>query len=153
MAGIGGRFIPKNPAKYVGNVNRVIFRSLWEMNFMKWLDKNPSVLRWGSEEIAIPYIKPTDNMVHRYFPDMIVLYKHVDGSIRKEIVEIKQYKETVLTKNASDRDKLALTINDAKWKAAASFAEQHGATFRIITEKTLFKGTALRKPPTMGKSV
>jgi hypothetical protein len=152
MAGIGGRFIPKNPAKYVGNVNKVMFRSLWELRFMKWLDANPAIIRWGSEELVIPYRKPTDGMMHRYFPDMIVMYKHVDGSIRKEIVEIKPYKETVLTKNASERDKLALLVNDAKWKAAAAFAEQHGATFRVVTEKTLFKGTALRQPPAMGRS-
>ncbi|MBT9137696.1 MAG: hypothetical protein DDT31_00234 [Syntrophomonadaceae bacterium] len=148
-----GRFIPKNPAKVVGNVNTIMWRSSWELHFMKYLDTNQAIIRWGSEELMIPYCKPTDGKMHRYFPDMIVMYKHIDGSIRKEIVEIKPYKETIHTKNASERDKLALLVNDAKWKAAAAFAEQHGAIFRVITEKTLWPGINKRRPPAIGKSV
>lgn len=148
-----GRFLPKNPAKYVGNVNKILWRSSWELRFMQWLDSNPAVIRWGSEEMFIPYLSPLDMKVHRYFPDMIILYKHQDGSIRKEIIEVKPYKETVLTPRASDRDKQALVVNHAKWKAAAEFAEQHGAKFRVITEKTMFAGIAKRRPPAVGRAV
>jgi hypothetical protein len=150
-----GRFIPKNPQKYAGNVGKVLFRSSWELRFMMWLDQNPAIIRWGSEELAIPYISPLDMKAHRYFPDMIIMYKHTDGSIRKEIVEIKPYKETVMTPKASERDKLALIVNDAKWKAAHDFAELHGAKFRVITEKTLFHNTGAvnRKPPQLGRTV
>jgi hypothetical protein len=148
-----GRFIPKNPQKYAGNVNRVMFRSSWELRFMQWLDTNAAIIRWGSEELAIPYISPLDMRQHRYFPDMIVMYKHQDGSIRKEIVEIKPYKETVATPRSTDRDKQALLVNDAKWKAAAGFAEKNGATFRVITEKTMFAGIRQRQAPQMGRAV
>lgn len=148
-----GRFRPKNPGKYAGNVNRVMFRSSWELAFMKWLDTNNAIIRWGSEELAIPYISPLDNRQHRYFPDMIVMYKHVDGSIRKEIVEIKPYKETVITRGATDRDKQAIMVNDAKWKAAADFASKNGATFRVITERTMFAGIRQRQAPAMGRTV
>lgn len=148
-----GRFKPKNPEKYVGNVNRVMFRSSWELRFMMWLDQNPAILRWGSEELAIPYISPLDMKPHRYFPDMIIMYKHKDGSIRKEIVEIKPYKETVMTPRATDRDKQALIVNNAKWKAAHDFASLNGATFRVITEKTMFAGIRNRQAPEMGRAV
>lgn len=143
-----GRFIPKNPAKYVGNVNNILFRSSWEVRFMQWLDTNNAVLRWGSEELAIPYVNPIKvdeggrPKISRYFPDFIILYRDAFGNLKKEIVEVKPYKESVITPRMSDRDKLAYTVNQAKWKAAAIFAESQGATFRVITEKTMFKNGA-----------
>lgn len=148
-----GLFRPKNPQKYVGNVNRIAFRSSWEVSFMKWLDANDAIIRWGSEELFIPYVSPKDGRVHRYFPDIVVLYKHKDGSIRKEIVEIKPYKETIETPRMSPRDAEAIMINRAKWAAAAEFAARNGASFRVVTEKTLWSGINRRKPPAMGKSV
>lgn len=147
-----GRFIPKNPQKYVGNPSNILFRSSWEYRFFIWLDSNASVLRWGSEEISIPYISPLDNRPHRYFPDIIILYKHRDGSVRKEIVEIKPYSQTVAQPKMSDRDKHALIINEAKWKAAAVWAESQGAKFRVITEKTLWPGINKKKPE-LGQAV
>ncbi|WP_407305446.1 TnsA endonuclease N-terminal domain-containing protein [Acinetobacter sp.] len=112
---------------------------------MQWLDTNNAVLRWGSEELAIPYVNPikTDPSgrpkISRYYPDFIILYRDAAGNIKKEIVEIKPYKESVITPRMSERDKLAYTVNQAKWKAASIFAEAQGAEFRIVTEKTLFK--------------
>lgn len=148
-----GRFIPKNPAKYVGNAGNIMFRSSWELSFFKWLDANDAVLRWGSEELAIPYVSPLDMKVHRYFPDIIVLYKHRDGTIKKEIVEVKPYAQSVATPRMSDRDRQALIVNEAKWKAAAEYAEKMGAKFRVVTEKTLWPGINKRKPPAVGRSV
>lgn len=145
MAG-KGRFIPKNPAKYVGrSVNNILYRSSWEAAFMKWLDTNDAVLRWGSEELAIPYVSPLDNRVHRYWPDMVIMYKDITGNIRKEIIEIKPYKETVETPRMSVRDAQALMVNRAKWKYAAEFASQQGATFRVLTERVLFRQKPAKK--------
>lgn len=148
-----GRFIPKNPQKYVGNANQIFFRSSWEYAFFKWLDSNESVLRWGSEEIAIPYISPLDMRQHRYFPDIIILYKHKDGSVRKEIVEIKPYSQTVASPKMSERDKLALIVNQAKWAAAVQYAQLMGAQFRVVTEKTMFAGIRKTQAPELGKAV
>jgi hypothetical protein len=141
----GGRFIPKKPEKYIGNVNRVIFRSSWELTMMKWLDSNNAVLRWGSEELAIPYVNPIKvdaagrPKISRYFPDFIILYRDSSGGIKKEIVEVKPYKEAVITPRMSERDKMAYVVNQAKWKAASLYATANGATFRVITEKAMFK--------------
>lgn len=133
-----GRFIPKNPQKYLGDPNKIIFRSSWEVMLFKWLDTTPAVLQWASEEFSIPYIHPLENRVANYYPDALVIYKDKFGNLKKEIIEIKPYKETILTPKATDRDKYALAVNQAKWKAAARFAEQQGMSFRVITEKTLF---------------
>ncbi len=151
MAAAAGRFIPKNPKKYVGkSINNIMFRSSWELYFFKWLDSNDAVLRWGSEELAIPYIHPVDKRVHRYFPDMIIMYRDNTGGIKKEIIEIKPYKESVETPRMTPRDAQALMVNKEKWKAAADFAERNGAVFRVMTEKTLFKQKA---PKQMGRAV
>lgn len=147
-----GRFAPKNPQKYVGNVGNILFRSSWELTFFKWLDNNPSVLRWGSEELAIQYINPFDKKIHRYYPDIIILYKHADGTVRKEIVEIKPYAQTVLTPRASPRDKEAIILNEAKWKAATIWAESQGAKFRVVTEKSMFAGIRRTSAPQVGRS-
>jgi len=145
-----GRFMPKNPQKYVGNVHNIMFRSSWEVTFMKWLDQNNAVLRWGSEELAIPYVNPIKldpngrPKVSRYYPDFIMLYRDANGAIKKEIIEVKPYRESVLTPGMSERDKMMYAVNQAKWKAAAIFAESQGATFRVVTEKTIYKTSAAK---------
>lgn len=45
-----GRFYPKNPQKYSGDPNNIIYRSLLERNLMSYFDKNPNILKWASEE-------------------------------------------------------------------------------------------------------
>lgn len=153
-----GRFIPKFPEKYVGNVAAIFFRSSWEYRFMIWADQNRSVVRWGSEEIAIPYINPikTDlqgqNKISRYYPDFIMMTQKPDGTLQKVIVEIKPKKESVLTEKSSDRDKMAFIVNQAKWAAAEAFARKNNAQFVVVTEEQLFwkgpekKKAAPRKP-------
>lgn len=140
-----GFFKPKNPQKYLGDPAKIIFRSSWEVRLFQWLDSTPAVLQWASEEFSIPYLSPFDNKVHQYYPDALVVYKDKFGNLKKEIVEVKPYKETVLTPKASDRDKLAFTLNQAKWKAAARFAETQGMTFRVLTEKSMFANGNTRK--------
>ena len=133
-----GRFIPKNPSKYLGDPNKIIGRSSWEFVLFKYLDSTPAVVQWASEEIAIPYLSPLDNRVHQYYPDAFVIYKDKYGNLKKELIEIKPYKETVLTPKSTDRDKIALAVNHAKWKYASEFANKQGIVFRILTERVLF---------------
>lgn len=140
-----GRFFPKHPEKYAGNPGNILFRSSWELVFMKWLDGSDAVLKWASEEIKIPYIKPTDGRIHHYYPDFVVIYQDKNGEIQKEIVEVKPLKETLAEKAKSDYDKVALAINIAKWKAANIFAAAHGMKFRVITESSLFRQNTTKK--------
>jgi hypothetical protein len=146
-----GRFVPKNPQKYVGNVNQIFFRSSWEMRYMKWLDANNAVIRWASEELAIPYVNPikTDPSgrpkISRYYPDFIVMYRDVNGQVHKEIIEVKPFQQAVMTPRMSDRDKMAYVVNQAKWKAAADYAEANGAKFRVITERSMFQQKGINK--------
>ena len=50
-----GKYTPENPNKYMGNVNNIVYRSMWERRCMKYFDGNASILKWSSEELAIPY--------------------------------------------------------------------------------------------------
>ena len=83
-----GRFKPKNYKKYKGDPTKVTYRSMWELRFMKYCDKNDSILEWSSEEIIIPY-RSIDNKVHRYYPDFWIKYKNFEGKIIQEIIEVK----------------------------------------------------------------
>ena len=80
-----GKYHPTKREKYRGDVNNIIYRSLWERSFMKYCDDNPDVVEWGSEEIVVPYISPIDGKRHRYFPDFYVKTSKGD----KFLVEIK----------------------------------------------------------------
>ena len=70
-----GRYSIKNSSKYRGDINNIIYRSLWEKVVFQWCDKNPKVKQWSSEEIVIPYYYEVDKKYHRYFVDMKIVWK------------------------------------------------------------------------------
>lgn len=149
---LSGRFIPKNPQKYAGDPTKILWRSTWELSTMKFFDSSIAVLQWASEELVIPYISPLDGLKHKYYPDFVIVYKDKTGSIRKEILEVKPLSQSVAEHAKSDRDKMALIVNNAKWTYAIAFAKVHGMTFRVITEKSIFKQpTPKVKKPKGGK--
>ena len=78
-----GRYRVLNPQKYRGDHSEVIYRSSWELKFMKWCDTNASVIEWGSETMIIPYKSPVDSKLHRYFVDFYIKVKSADNKITK----------------------------------------------------------------------
>ena len=139
-----GKYKPENPNKYVGNYANIIYRSLLERRFMVFCDRNPNILKWASEEMAIPYISPMDNRVHRYYVDFIIEVKEKEEKIKTYLVEIKPHRqctEPKATKSKSRRTFLkeiaTWSINTSKWKAATEFASKHNWEFKLITEKNL----------------
>ncbi len=135
-----GKYTPKNPEKYIGkDISNIVWRSKWELRFCQFCDNNIKIVRWGSEEIKIPYIKPTDGRIHHYYPDFFIVYENTSGDFVREIIEIKPLKERVLTKKSSLYDKAMIVINEAKWEAATQFCNRQGIRFRIISENELFR--------------
>ena len=133
-----GRFTPKNPQKYIGDYKNIIYRSSWECKMMDWLDRNPNIISWASEEVTVPYISPVDGRWHRYFPDMWM--KTIDG--RNLILEIKPYKQTIPPKKQNKRyliEMQTFIINKQKWDAALKYCGKKGSGwhFIILTEKEL----------------
>jgi hypothetical protein len=137
-----GRFTPKNPKKYAGDSSNIVYRSLWELKVMKYLDENTNVIYWASEELVIPYVSPVDNRVHRYFPDFVVKVLNKEGKETTMVLEVKPEKQTRPPKQKRKtkqflQEVVTYAINEAKWKAAEMFCLEHGWKFKIITEKDL----------------
>ena len=137
-----GFFTPKNPEKYIGDVTKIRYMSSWELSVNEFFDGNKKVLKWASEEIAIPYIKPTDGKVHKYYVDYYVEYINAAGKKVIEIIEVKPLAQTKPPKRSHKHylyEQVTYSINMAKWEAAAKFAKHNGWTFRIITEGSIYK--------------
>lgn len=137
-----GLFKPKNPKKYKGNPENIVYRSSWELRVMKYLDEHEAIIWWASEELPIPYVSPIDNKVHRYFPDFIVRMKRKAGQETTMILEVKPDAQTKMPtqKRKTKRyltEMATFAVNQEKWKAADLFCKEHGWQFKIITEKHL----------------
>lgn len=138
-----GRFRPRNPQKYLGNPTNIIYRSLWEMKLMKYLDDHPGIEGWASEEVIIPYRSPIDGRVHRYYPDFYIK-KRVDGAVKEMLIEVKPKSQTIPPKKKSGKPTFKYInevktygINEAKWKAASEFCKDRNWEFKIMTEHEL----------------
>ena len=130
-----GKYRPTNKRKYKGDVNSIVYRSLWERKFMVYLDTNPDITECGSEEIVIPYISPLDGKRHRYFPDFYVKTNNGD----KFLVEIKPKYQTRPPKKSKSKGRYIREMkewgrNQAKWEAAEYVCDRHGWKFIILTE-------------------
>jgi len=140
---IKSRYTPIYPSKYQGNAKYIICRSSWERKFCQWCDMNNSIISWASEEFSIPYVSPKDNRVHKYYPDYLIKVKEKNDKIKTYVVEVKPYKQTRPPKTPKRKTKSYLTecvtyaVNQAKWKAAKEFCEDHRIEFKVVTEKEL----------------
>lgn len=138
-----GFYTPINRQKYKGKV-LPIYRSQWELKFMRYLDMENTVLEWVSEPLPIIYMNPVKQKLTRYYPDFLVKYRNKDGSEYNVLIEIKPYKQTIPPINNGKKQKRTLliesynwAINTAKWEAAVNFCKQRNILFRILTEREL----------------
>lgn len=138
-----GMYQPKNPHKYAGDSTKIVYRSSYEIRFMKWCDFNDGVLQWGSEEVIVPYVSPVDNKTHRYFVDFFVKIRTKEGIIKKYLIEVKPFRftqEPTIPKRKTKgfiSEVMQWSVNNAKWDAARVLASSMGWEFMLITEKDL----------------
>jgi len=146
-----GKWKPKYPEKYKGDTTKITYRSLWERNTFRWIEKQPWVKWWNSEETIIPYICSTDNKPHRYFIDLTI--KTVTG--KTVLVEIKPLAQTMPPKRKNLNEALAYMKNTSKWKYAKRYCDDRAWKFEIWTEKTLegfgIKTLAVKRKPSKAK--
>lgn len=134
-----GKYKPKNPSKYKGNVDNIVYRSSWELKCMNYFDLHPDIVAWSSEELIIEYISPIDNRIHRYFPDFVIKKK----SSEIFVIEVKPSKETAPpSKKGKKKERYLQEVvtwgkNQSKWKAAHEYCKRKGWQFIILTEKNL----------------
>lgn len=111
---------------------------------MAYLDKHPKVLKWGSEELVIPYRSPIDGKVHRYFTDFIVKQINKSGETETIVIEVKPKKQTVEPAKKNTKSKryiqevMTWGVNKAKWEAAEDYCLNRGWKFQLMTEEDLF---------------
>ena len=139
-----GKFKPKNRSKYKGDHTAITYRSLWELRFM-----TPSVLKWSSEEIIIPYRSPIDGRRHRYFPDFWVRVKTSEGVVKESLIEVKPKAQCSPPKGSPPKDRRkrgrfirevkTWGVNEAKWKAAKAYCDDRKWGWKILTEDDLTK--------------
>lgn len=131
----------QNPEKYIGDTSNVIYRSLWERNVMRWLDENPNIVEWGSEEVAIQYEHPVRGGRAKYYPDFI--FKHKNGSVK--LIEVKPFKQTRRPEKPSRqtqkymKEVMTYAVNQEKWAMAESYCKKNSFEFEIWTEVKLQK--------------
>jgi len=137
------RYKPIFPEKYEGDPTNIVMRSSWETKFALWCDKNPSVVKWSSEETIIPYRCQTDNKIHRYFVDFRIKVKQTDGTLKTYIIEIKPDAQTRPPEFPGKKTRKFMTEaftfikNQSKWKAAEQWCLDRGYEFKILTEREL----------------
>lgn len=110
-------------------IDPIIYRSSWELNFIRALEENPNVKNWGSECVEIPYLY--HGAKHRYYPDFLV--ETVNGEIY--LIEIKPYAQSHLNESVSKYNKKSCCKNFVKWAVAEKFANSRNIRFIVLTEK------------------
>lgn len=144
------RYKLRNPHKYLGDADNVIYRSTWEYTAFKFCDNNANVIAWGSEEIIIDYMKPVFNArgglttkPAKYYPDLYVEYVNKNGEYIKELIEIKPKKQTRASRARNFKtnffENMVYIVNMAKWDAAQKWCTERGIKFSCVTEDSLFK--------------
>lgn len=133
-----GKYTLKHPDKYVGNKTPT-YRSSWEFAFMRFCDEHPSVEKWASEAIKIPYRNPLTGKYTVYVPDFFIAYSNKDGKQKVELIEVKPstqaFRENL---GRSKHNQAHYIVNQAKWEAARAYCKQKGMQFRIVTENDIF---------------
>jgi hypothetical protein len=160
-----GYYKVQNKEKYMGDPNLVIFRSSWEHTFCRWCDFSPSIIRWSSEPIRVPYYdrvskldelkrqgldpnNPKNWTIKYYNTDYWIEVAQGDGTTKKMFVEVKP--SSKLKKPIPPNENAPLKevrrfnilakeylINEAKFAALKAWAERSGAQFWVFTEETL----------------
>lgn len=140
-----GKFSPKNPSKYVGDIHRIIFRSSYELAAFHMIDNTSEILKWSSEGTVIPYTMFEGDRMRRYFVDLSILVRSSPTTTQKFLIEIKPSSKTKAPKKTgrmSDKSFQAAALdwamNSAKWEAARKFCDVNDAKFIIWTEKQIF---------------
>lgn len=159
-----GNYIPVNKDKVIklNSQGGVFYRSSWEKIIMTWLDSKPEIIKWGSENLKIPYqmthFDGGDVRIkeHCYYPDFYYEMRTPGGELRKVVVEVKPQKEynMVLALNEGrltvpqntgkklknfEYDLKTAYKNKNKWETMISWCSKKGYEFIIITEEHLKK--------------
>jgi hypothetical protein len=134
-----GIFRPENVEKF--GESKCVYRSSYELQFLKWCDRHPKITKVLYEKIVIPYVCKTDNNLHRYYVDCMIHMQESTG-LKKYLIEIKPFRQTIPPK-PSKRKKTSTILeenlnyikNQSKWNSAKQYCKKMGWRWCILTEK------------------
>jgi hypothetical protein len=138
-----GKYKPSFPDKYRGDPTNIIYRSLWELKFLRYCDLNENILEYSSEEIMIPYLDKSTSKIRRYFPDAYIKVLQPDKTIKKYLIEIKPAKQTIPPPRPKRQTRkyiaeaMEFVKNQSKWEAAREWCADRGYEFKVLTENEL----------------
>lgn len=121
----------------------VNYRSSLELACLRYCDYNKHIVKFSLEPLSIPYLKPTDGKIHRYFVDFYIEFSTGDkflveikssGETREPQIPKKKTQKAVMNYNTALQ---TFAVNTAKWDAARKFALQQKMKFIILTENEL----------------
>jgi hypothetical protein len=131
-------FVPENIEKYMGNVP-IVMRSRMEGKFARWCDNSPSVSKWSSETLAVPYYNPVKKRKANYYPDFIVKF----SNNKIYIIELKPEKECYKPVYSKRKNLLLeqskFIVNRCKWNACKAYCDKFGYHFMVVTNESLMK--------------
>lgn len=141
-----GIYTPINPEKCLDNKQKFVYRSSYEMNFFRFCDLNPKVIKWGAEVTVIPYICKTDGKLHRYYIDNKLILENSKGELKTYLIEIKPYNQTIAPKPSKRKKKQTVLYesfqylkNQSKWNSASQYCLENGFIWCILTEKGYYQ--------------
>ena len=137
-----GVYRPVNCKKF--GETSCIYRSSYELQFLRWCDKHPKIIDVKYEKVIIPYVCKTDNKMHKYYVDCRITMVEATGR-RTYLIEIKPFKQTLPPKPSKRKKKttilyeqLSYLKNDSKWKAAEQYCKMKDFRWCILTEKGIY---------------
>ena len=140
-----GYYNPIYPDKYAGTPP-IIYRSSWELKFMKMCDNREDIVKWASEPVEVKYWSSIDKKEHSYYPDFYIKVKKESG-FEESLVEIKPEQQLIKPEPPKKNSKQALknykflaeqfVKNRDKYKYANEYAKSRGFRFVVMTEKSL----------------
>jgi hypothetical protein len=80
-----------------------------------------------------------------YIPDVFLRYRTKNNKICTEIIEIKPRKQSLIEGKMSERDRMVVAINQAKWRAANAWCKKAGIVFRVLNEDAMFRNGAKKR--------
>lgn len=137
-----GYFKPRNPSKYVGNLDGIEFKSGLELAAFRQIDHHSSVVQWSVESVKVPY--RFKGRSHHYIVDIWMKVLTRDGSYKEYLVEIKHtknIKKPSYNKRRTktfDKNLLEWERNQAKWKSATNYANKRNMKFTLLTEEKIY---------------
>lgn len=137
-----GVYRPKNVEKF--GETKCIYRSSYELQFLKWCDIHPKISKVQYEKIVIPYICKTDGKMHKYYVDCFIHMNESSG-LRKYLIEIKPFRQTIPPKPSKRKKQSTILlenrnyiINTSKWSAAKQYCKKMNWRWCVLTERGIY---------------